>query len=458
MLFGLLSSIYIPSARHALNSNKIAGVSLPIAIGLLCMMYPVLCKVKYEKLVIIFKKSGALRNLSISMFLNWIIAPLFMFALAWITLPDLPHLRTGIILIGVARCIAMVLIWNDLADGDPEWCAILVAVNAVLQLFLFSPLAYLLTVVIGGNTTISIEIWLGIPLLAGALTRFAFKYLLKNVIDSNWYENRFLPLISPLSLGGLLFTIYVMFTLQGVSITNDIGSVLRATVPLLLYFFFIFFGTFYLCYRFKSIPYEIAVTQSFTAAGNNFELAIAIAVASFGIDSKESLTTVIGPLIEVPVLVAFVHIALAARAWYERPLVNKLDLESPLKEKVEDSSCSSKNLLSTSIIFVCKMNSCRSQMAEGFAKAHAKDFFSRIESAGLNDKFEVNTTAKKVMMDVGIDLSEHASKALFEFSPSEFGIVVSLCGCSATLPEEWLNINRVEDWNVMVKAYIAFFD
>jgi len=315
MAAGILIGVYSPSTRIALNAHRIVDVSAATTVGLLLMIYPVLCKVRYEALWKVFKTKGVKKNLGVSMTINQIIAPLLMLSLAWLTLPDLPGYRTGVIIVGIARCVAMVILWNELANGDTEWCAILVAVNAILQLFLFSPLTYLFTL-IGNQTALSVDFWLvtrsvliflGIPMTLAILTRTIFRRC-----NPRFYDSKFIPLISPLSLIGLLYTILVMFALQGNEIISDIGNVFRIAVPLILYFTIAFFGTLYLCYR-MHLTYPIAVTQSFTAAGNNFELAIAVAIASFGIESQQALATVVGPLIEVPILLLFVNVAVALR-------------------------------------------------------------------------------------------------------------------------------------------------
>jgi ACR3 family arsenite transporter len=289
----------------------------------LWMMYPVLAKVKYEELG---KVAQAWEQFSVSLVLNWIIGPVIMFVLAWLLLPDLPEYRTGLIIVGLARCIAMVLIWNMLAGGDSEYCAVLVALNSVFQIVMYSPLAYLfLRVVPGwfgasgtlvnigmGDIAKSVLIFLGIPLAAGIVTRFT---LLRSR-GNEWYESRFMPRLGPTALIGLLFTIVVMFSMQGDKILAAPLDVLRVAVPLMIYFVLMFFVSFGVS-RWRKFPYELAATQSFTAASNNFELAIAVAVGTFGIASQEALATVIGPLIEVPVLVGLVYVALwLKRAWY----------------------------------------------------------------------------------------------------------------------------------------------
>ncbi|KAJ3248545.1 hypothetical protein HDU78_000193 [Chytriomyces hyalinus] len=328
MIIGTLIGRYVPNAAVALNSGSIADVSLPIFIGLLWMMYPVLCKVKYESLYSLISNRDAKKIIAFSLLINVIIAPLIMTGLAWATLPDLPHERTGVILVGAARCIAMVLIWNQLACGDSEWCAILVAVNAFVQLFLYGPVAYFLSVTIGGGgegvqmvsmwlTVRSVLIFLGIPLAGGMLTRWVLRFLCNK---QSWYDNKFLPFIGPQALIGLLYTIIVMFILQGNEIITHIPNALRTAVPLLLYFAIMFFSTLAASLYITKSPFPIGVTQSFTAAGNNFELAIAVAVATYGMNSKEAFSAVIGPLIEVPVLLGLVYVARGLEGEYNRRL------------------------------------------------------------------------------------------------------------------------------------------
>jgi len=305
-----------PGIKDVFNALSIGTVSLPIAIGLLWMMYPVLAKVKYEELG---KIADAWRQFSVSLVLNWIIGPIVMFALAWIFLPNEPGFRTGLIITGLARCIAMVLIWNMLARGDSEYCAVLVALNSVFQIIMYSPLAYLYLKVVPGwlgfqGTVVNITMWdiaksvlifLGIPLAAGVITRF---YFLRRK-GREWYETRLMPRLGPTALIGLLFTIVVMFAMQGDRILAQPLDVVKVAIPLLVYFILMFFLSFGLSMAFK-FNYEMAATQSFTAASNNFELAIAVAVGTFTIASQEALATVIGPLIEVPVLIGLVYVSL----------------------------------------------------------------------------------------------------------------------------------------------------
>ena len=319
MGFGLGLGYVYPGVAIALNSLSIGTVSIPIAIGLLWMMYPVLARVKYEELG---KVKRDMKMFAVSLFLNWIVGPVLMFALAWLLLPDLPEYRTGLILVGLARCIAMVLVWNMLAGGDNEYCAVLVALNALFQLIFYSLYAYLFVTVfsswLGGGTSIRIEFWdvartvlifLGIPLAAGLITRY---YGIK-ARGREWYERVFMPRLAPTSLVALLFTIIVMFSLKGEVILTIPLDVVRIAIPLLLYFGIMFGVSFLLSWK-LGFPYSHTVTLSFTAASNDFELAIAVAVGIFGIASGQALAAVVGPLMEVPVLIGLVYVALGLRS------------------------------------------------------------------------------------------------------------------------------------------------
>ncbi len=319
MVAGLGLGRAIPDLNEWLDAIKIGNVSLPIAVGLLVMMYPVLAKVRYSQI----NEVAADRRLMVSsLVLNWLVGPLLMFALAWLLLPDLPEYRTGLIIIGLARCIAMVLIWNDLACGDREAAAVLVAINSVFQIVAYAALGYfyleLLPSWLGLDTSsLDVSMWeiakivlvfLGIPLVAGYLTRRWGEAS----GGLEWYENRFLPKLAPWALYGLLFTIVVLFALQGETITNRPWDVARIAVPLFLYFVLMFVVSFAMGLRLR-MSYPKNTSMSFTAASNNFELAIAIAIGVFGVTSGEALAGVVGPLIEVPVLVGLVYVALAAR-------------------------------------------------------------------------------------------------------------------------------------------------
>ncbi|KQU39114.1 MULTISPECIES: ACR3 family arsenite efflux transporter [unclassified Rhodococcus (in: high G+C Gram-positive bacteria)] len=319
MVVGLLLGRLIPGMNDALSSISVDGVSLPIAIGLLIMMYPVLAKVRYDRLDTV---TGDTRLLAGSLILNWILGPALMFALAWLFLPDLPEYRTGLIIVGLARCIAMVIIWNDLACGDREAAAVLVAINSVFQVIMFAVLGWFYLSVLPGwlgldQTTIeaspwqiakSVLIFLGIPLIAG----FASRYFGERAKGRDWYETSFIPKIGPWALYGLLFTIVVLFALQGDRITSQPLDVVRIALPLLVYFA-VMWGGGYALGAAMGLGYERTTTLAFTAAGNNFELAIAVAIATYGATSGQALAGVVGPLIEVPVLVGLVYVSLALR-------------------------------------------------------------------------------------------------------------------------------------------------
>ena len=318
MAAGLLLGRFVPGLDTALDSVKIGGISVPIAIGLLVMMYPVLAKVRYDET---HRVTGDRKLLTLSLILNWILGPAFMFALAWIFLPDLPEFRTGLIIVGLARCIAMVFIWNDLACGDREAAAVLVAINSVFQVVAFGALGWfylqLLPSWLGLETTsaqfsvwsivISVLVFLGIPLLAGFLTRV----LGERAKGRQWYEETFLPRIGPWALYGLLFTIVLLFAMQGEAITSQPLDVARMAVPLLLYFVLMFFFSWFVS-KAVGLNYAKSTSVAFTASGNNFELAIAVSIGTFGIASGQALAGVVGPLIEVPVLIGLVYVALWA--------------------------------------------------------------------------------------------------------------------------------------------------
>jgi ACR3 family arsenite transporter len=319
MAAGLLLGRAIPDLDTTLEAISVDTVSLPIAVGLLAMMYPVLAKVRYTR---IGDELGDHRTLGLSLLLNWAVGPLLMFTLAWVFLADLPELRTGLIIVGLARCIAMVLIWNDLACGSRELAAVLVAVNSLFQIAMYSLLGWFYLSVLPGwlgldtaelevalwDIAKSVLIFLGIPLLAGFLTRT----ILEARKGTEWYEQRFLPRIGPIALYGLLFTIVVLFALQGEQITDHPLDVARVALPLLVYFALMWGGSFVAGYR-LGFPYERNASVAFTAAGNNFELAIAVSIAVFGVTSGQALAGTIGPLIEVPALVGLVYVSLWAR-------------------------------------------------------------------------------------------------------------------------------------------------
>ncbi|MEH0400732.1 ACR3 family arsenite efflux transporter [[Kitasatospora] papulosa] len=320
MAVGLGLGRLIPGMNDALAKIEVGGISLPIALGLLVMMYPVLAKVRYDRLDTV---TGDRRLMVSSLVINWIVGPAVMFALAWIFLPDLPEYRTGLIIVGLARCIAMVIIWNDLACGDREAAAVLVALNSVFQVLVFGVLGWFYLDLLprwlglGDGQGLDVPVWhialnvvvfLGIPLLAGFLTR----RIGEKKMGRESYEQKFVPKIGPWALYGLLFTIVILFALQGKTITSQPLDVVRIALPLLVYFAIMFFGSFLLG-KSLGLAYDRTSTLAFTAAGNNFELAIAVAIATFGVTSGQALSGVVGPLIEVPVLVGLVYVALAWR-------------------------------------------------------------------------------------------------------------------------------------------------
>jgi ACR3 family arsenite transporter len=315
-----------PEIAEVFDVLRIDTVSLPIAIGLLWMMYPVLTKVKYEELS---KVATAWRMFGVSIVLNWVIGPVIMFGLAWLFLADLPEYREGLIITGLARCIAMVLIWNLLAGGDNDYCAVLVALNSIFQMIFYSVLAYFYVTVAsswvgGGEASVvqvsmwdiakSVLIFLGIPLAAGIITRFSvIRYR-----GRQWFEESFAPRLGPTAMVGLLFTIFVMFSMKGEYIVSLPMDVLRIALPLLVYFILMFGVAYMLSWALK-FAYPQTATISFTAASNNFELAIAVAVGTFGINSGQALATVVGPLIEVPALIGLVYVSL----WAKKYLFNR---------------------------------------------------------------------------------------------------------------------------------------
>lgn len=324
MALGVTGGYVFPQLAESLSSFSTGTISWPIAIGLIIMMYPPLAKVKYEE---IGKVVNNKKIFAFSLFQNWIMGPILMFVLAVFFLRDMPGFAIGLIVIGLARCIAMVIIWNTLADGDNEYCAALVALNSIFQILLYAAYIYLFVTIIpewlgiswgGQNITVSMTdvaesvlIYLGIPFAAGFLTRFG----LIRTKTKQWYEQVFIPKISPLALMALLYTIIIMFMTKGNEIINNPISVVRIAVPLLIYFTIMFFASFYISYRAK-FQYDQTVTLAFTAASNNFELAIAVTVAVFGIASDQAFTAVIGPLIEVPVMILLVHAAMYLRRKY----------------------------------------------------------------------------------------------------------------------------------------------
>lgn len=434
MGLGLLLALLLPTFGKALHAVQIGSVSLPIAAGLLVMIYPVLAKVRYSDARAV---AGDRRLLVSSLVMNWLVGPALMFTLAWVFLPDLPEYRTGLIIVGLARCIAMVLIWNDLACGDREAAALLVAVNSVFQVIAFGGLGWFYLQVLPGwlglpttsaqfsfwAITVSVLVFLGIPLVAGYLSR----RIGEGTHGRTWYETRFLPKVGRFALYGLLYTIVMLFTLQGKQVIDRPLDVARIALPLLVYFAATFLACFVLG-KLIRLSYQRTATLAFTAAGNNFELAIAVAIGAFGATSGEALAGIVGPLIEVPALVALVYVAL----W----LQPRMFPSSTLK----DTSMTD----TPTVLFVCVHNAGRSQMAAGYLRA-LSDGAVMARSGGSEPGDTINPIAIRAMAEDGIDISQGVPQLMTTDAVRDSDVVITM-GCGDACPI--FPGKRYEDWDL----------
>jgi arsenate reductase len=434
MVAGLVLGRLIPGLGGALNSVAIHGTSLPIAIGLLAMMYPVLAKVRYREIGGI---TADRRMMATSLILNWIAGPAVMFALAWLLLPGLPAYRTGVILVGLARCIAMVLIWTDLARGDREMAAVLVALNAVFQVLAYALLGVFYLNVLPGwlglpaqslhvsaaEIAVTVAVFLGIPLAAGYLTRT----LGERARGQEWYETQLLPRIAPIALYGLLFTVVVLFALQGKTITSQPLNVVRIALPLLAYFVIMWFGALAIARRLR-LTYPRTVSLAFSAASNDFELAIAVAIGVFGVTSGQALAGVVGPLIEVPVMVALVYVALWLRHRITWPPAGQDSHPTATRHPQQGVAMTGR----PEVMFVCVHNAGRSQMAAALLGHHAAGKIV-VRSAGSAPAATINPAVVTVMVELGIDLSNEAPKPLTTEAVQASDVVITM-GCGDACP------------------------
>jgi ACR3 family arsenite transporter len=454
MLIGVGLGYVFPETASIIGSMNVGATSIPIAGGLIWMMYPPLAKIRYEDLKKIVGANGSKAMLSTSLVLNWLVGPLLMFALAWIFLAGYPDLRNGVILVGLARCIAMVIVWNGLAKGDNEWAAILVALNSVFQIVFYSVLAYFYITIVGGwlageGVTVvnismmevaeSVAVYLGIPFFGGMLTRFYFL----RAKGRKWYEEKFLGKLSPTSLLALLFTIVIMFSLKGQYIVNLPLDVLRVAAPLLAYFLIMFTTSLALGY-YVSLGYARSISLAFTAASNNFELAIAVAVSVFGLASQEAFAAVVGPLIEVPVMISLVNVALWTRKKLFSPKEHVIQVASSLSMSKNPEE---QHQHHRHILFVCVGNSGRSQMAEAFAKKYGLS----ASSAGTIPAKTVNPVVVQLMQEKGIDIASNKPKMLTNEMIEKASLVVTMgCSVEAACPRPMLAEmqKKLVDWSL----------
>ncbi len=450
MAAGLLLGRLIPGLGSALGAVAIHGTSLPIAIGLLAMMYPVLAKVRYRE---VGRITADRRMLATSLILNWIIGPAVMFALAWLALPDLPAYRTGVILVGLARCIAMVLIWTDLACGDREMAAVLVALNAVFQVIAYAALGIFYLNVLPGwlglpaqslrvsfaDIAVTVAVFLGIPLVAGFLTRT----LGERARGQEWYESRLLPRIGPIALYGLLFTVVVLFALQGKTITSRPLDVVRIALPLLAYFAVMWFGAFAIARRLR-LSYERTASLAFSAASNDFELAIAVAIGVFGAASGQALAGVVGPLIEVPVLLALVYLALYLHRKLTWPAPETSGAPPASHTGHPPASEGAPVTRRPEVLFVCVHNAGRSQMAAALLDHYAAGRVV-VRSAGSAPAGTINPAVADVMAESGLDLSREFPKPITTEAVQASDVVITM-GCGDACP--FYPGKRYLDWKL----------